>query len=449
MFEDNFDFREAVYLVDNRIKPQHLNRTQEIIFLKSLEGKTYSQIAAEYNYDMEYIKTSGSELWKLLSKAFGEPIRKNNCTSFIRRKILEYTSYYNNTSIKTARAGKITVSKPQVNSISLIASETSNFQGREAELEQLKSWSNDPNCRFVMITGMNGCGKTTLATAAEKLLRQNFDRAISLPINEKLAVEDLVKFCLSSLEPNLKISSDVNKLLVDLSFYLQKHRCLLVLDNLDSIFEFKKMIPHYRSSCEQYAPLLRCLINTRHRSLIVATSRIDLKQLDYYGSSDNLKTLPLSGLQSDVLWSIFKDQITRNISQSTWRSLCQFYQGNPQLIKIVVQNLEYLSITDSKIYRDYYPTLEEVDCLLEKELKLLDEVGQEIVYWLAFNCDNSTLEQLLYNIGHPPNKVLKVLDAIKNIFLYEKDSYLYVLQPVFKNYLQRYLVKTAMAHQHC
>ena len=86
------DINQAIGLIDNRISPRHLSRIQEIILIKSLAGKTYSQIAIEHNYGMEYIKTSGSELWKLLSQAFGQQITKSNCNSFIRRQISEFTA---------------------------------------------------------------------------------------------------------------------------------------------------------------------------------------------------------------------------------------------------------------------------------------------------------------------------------------------------------------------
>ncbi|VEP15947.1 NB-ARC domain protein [Hyella patelloides LEGE 07179] len=443
MIQNNLDFQKAIYLVDSRIKPQHLNKIQEIILIQSLEGKTYSQIASEYNYDMEYIKTSGSELWKLLTKAFGEQIRKNNCTPFIRRRILESTSK-NTSLVDTIKKTHTTFSEQEINNISLIASGVPNFQGRERELTQFKSWSHDPNCRFIMIKGMTGCGKTTLAAKTAEVLKQDFYRVISLPVSENLKVKNLIEFCLHSLEPNLEISSDINKLLVDLAFYLQKYRCLLILDDLDSIFELKRMIPHYRSNCEQYAAFLRCLINTRHQSLVVATSRIDLKQLDYYGSSDNLKLLSLEGLESDILWSIFENEISQDISQNIWERICNYYRKNPELIKIIVRNLSYLPISDTNIYKQYYPSLEEVDYIIENELKLLDKIGKEVLYYLAFSCNNNSLDRLLYSVSHPRNKVLKVLDAIQDTFLMKQDNY--VLQPMFKHYLQRHLVKTAMAN---
>ncbi|MGD1919602.1 MAG: hypothetical protein ACFCAD_12355, partial [Pleurocapsa sp.] len=156
MFRNNFDLQQAIGVVDHKISPKHLNRVQEIILVKSLEGQTYSPIALEHNYGMEYIKTSGSELWKLLSQSFGQQVNKSNCSSFIRRQISEFTNnpfpltkQAENTEDKQKEIDVNSV-KQEADSISLIAPNISNFQGRELELALIEKWSKDPNCRFIM-----------------------------------------------------------------------------------------------------------------------------------------------------------------------------------------------------------------------------------------------------------------------------------------------------------
>ena len=44
----------------------------------ALEGHTYSEIAAELDYNSEYIKNRGAALMKSLSKQCDRKIRKNN-----------------------------------------------------------------------------------------------------------------------------------------------------------------------------------------------------------------------------------------------------------------------------------------------------------------------------------------------------------------------------------
>ncbi len=448
MVRSNLDLQQAICIIDDKIHPKHLNKVQEIIFVKSLQGKTYSQIAIEHNYGMEYIKTSGSELWKMLSQAFGQQVNKNNCNSFIRRQILEFasntfsaTKQAKSTNIQEA-ATVVSSSKQEIDSISLIAPKIANFRGRKIELAQLEEWSRDPNCQFIMMTGMIGCGKTTLAIRAAEILKDKFHRVIYLSISNSLELKDSIQFCLHILNPDLDTSSDLNKLLVNLTLYLQKYRCLLILDDLDSIVEFKNMATHYLSGYEQYAQFLRCLITTNHQSLVIATSRNSINQLSYY-SSDRVKLLALQGIRSDVLWSIFQTKIIKNISQEVWGQICAYYQNNPELINIVIENFTYLPVSDQNIYHMYVPYIKEIDMIIEKELRFLDGIAKEIVYWLAFSFNNHTLPKLFHRINYPQNEILKVIDFLKEHSLIVENECSYALQPMFKDYIQRYLIKAA------
>jgi len=77
---------EALYLVDNAIKPERLNSIQELILTQCWSGKTYQEIADSSGYDPDYVRVVGSRLWQLLSESFGEKITKNNFRSILRQK---------------------------------------------------------------------------------------------------------------------------------------------------------------------------------------------------------------------------------------------------------------------------------------------------------------------------------------------------------------------------
>ena len=77
---------EALYLVDNTIKPERLNSIQELILTQCWSGKTYQEIADSSGYDPDYVRVVGSRLWQLLSESFGEKITKNNFRSILRQQ---------------------------------------------------------------------------------------------------------------------------------------------------------------------------------------------------------------------------------------------------------------------------------------------------------------------------------------------------------------------------
>ncbi|MEL6927428.1 MAG: AAA-like domain-containing protein [Cyanobacteria bacterium J06600_6] len=77
---------EALYLVDNAIKPERLNSVQELILTQCWSGKTYQEIADASGYDPDYVRVVGSRLWQLLSESFNEKITKNNFRSILRQQ---------------------------------------------------------------------------------------------------------------------------------------------------------------------------------------------------------------------------------------------------------------------------------------------------------------------------------------------------------------------------
>jgi AAA-like domain len=64
--------------VNGLIAPDHLSYIQEIVFLRSCEGKKYQEIATESGYDYDYVKEIGFELWKKLSRILGRKVTKKN-----------------------------------------------------------------------------------------------------------------------------------------------------------------------------------------------------------------------------------------------------------------------------------------------------------------------------------------------------------------------------------
>jgi len=78
---------EALAIVETVLDDdEQLNDVQELIFRQCWEGRpSYDEIANISKYDDEYIKSAGAKLWKLLSEAFDEKVKKNNLKSVLKR----------------------------------------------------------------------------------------------------------------------------------------------------------------------------------------------------------------------------------------------------------------------------------------------------------------------------------------------------------------------------
>lgn len=64
--------------INQLLSPSRLSYVQEIVFLRSLEGKRYRDIATESGYDYDYVKEVGFQLWQTLSTAIGRKVTKKN-----------------------------------------------------------------------------------------------------------------------------------------------------------------------------------------------------------------------------------------------------------------------------------------------------------------------------------------------------------------------------------
>ncbi|MGB5714521.1 MAG: hypothetical protein WBM44_26850, partial [Waterburya sp.] len=144
------DFESVLFLVDKAISPTYLNPTQEIVLREVWNGKTYTKMACDYNYDPEYIKTVGCNLWQTLSRAFDEQINKSNFVPFMRQKISRVIEEKNGQPEDYYRPRSLPVkSKKQQFCNWTTAPNVQHFLGREKELKTLSSWSQNSDCRLI------------------------------------------------------------------------------------------------------------------------------------------------------------------------------------------------------------------------------------------------------------------------------------------------------------
>ncbi len=76
---------EALAIAEAVLDYERLNHVQEIVFRQSWEGLSYREISKTTGYDPDYLKDAGAKLWKLLSEAFGEKVKKGNLQSVLKR----------------------------------------------------------------------------------------------------------------------------------------------------------------------------------------------------------------------------------------------------------------------------------------------------------------------------------------------------------------------------
>jgi WD40 repeat protein/DNA-binding CsgD family transcriptional regulator len=327
------------------------------------------------------------------------------------------------------------------------AVDISAFYGRTEELGHLEKWIVEDGCRLVALLGMGGIGKTSLSVILARQIKEEFAYVIwrslrnAPPVRELLA--DLVKFFSNGEQTD--VPEDVSKAIALLiGEYLQKHRCLLVLDNVESVLCAGDRAGEYRQGYENYGELLRRLGETYHRSCILLTSREKPKEIALLeGKTRPVRVWQLTGLTEADCQKIFQAEGFSE-SESGWKKLIQLYEGNPLALKIAATTIQELfSGNIDEFLEQGTIAFGDIRDLLEQQFNRLSPLEQEIMYWLAIERDPVSISELRDDLVVSPIllKILEALESLGRRFLIERVGAGFTLQNVAIEYLYNRLTE--------
>lgn len=297
------------------------------------------------------------------------------------------------------------------------AMDVSMFCGRTEELALLKRWVQHDRCRLIMVYGMGGIGKTSLAVKlAQQLCSQNeqetrqpLDCGQSCPPPFRyiiwrslrnappllILLADLIEFLSDCQETAQQIPQDVAGRVSRLLHYLRKQRCLLVLDNAETILQSGKPVGYYRKGYEDYGDLLQLVGTVQHQSCLILTSREKLDEVAVLeGDLLPVRSLQLAGLLIPEVQTIL---VTKGLygTEAEIQQLAISYNGNPLAIKIVATSIRDLfSGNIATFLAQNTMTFSGIRLLLNQQFGRLSHLEQQVMYWLAINREPTSLADL-------------------------------------------------------
>jgi hypothetical protein len=400
-----------------------LNDIQMVVLQSSLTGDSYSQIASQSTYSVEYLRDVGAKLWQILSGLIGESVSKKNLRSVLDR--------YQQSAVLEELDRKYFWGE---------AIDVSTFYGRDEELKTLEAWAIKDQCRLIEILAIGGMGKTALAVKLAQAVAGQFDFVIWKSLCSAPLLSNFLAEIIAVLAPELEV--EPTQQLTVLIDRLRQQRCLLIIDNIESILLAGKS-HQYLAGYAGYGDFFRQVAECSHQSCVVLTSREQIAEVaNYAGSNLPVRVLNLGGLELSAALSVLDDKgLPLMIEQG--QKLVELYSGNPLALKIVSTSiLEVFDGQVSEFLRQGIAVFNGIRWLISSQFDRLSPLEIQVMFWLAINREWISVSHLHADIfpAVSMSQLLESLEYLKGRSLIEKKDGRFTQQPVVMEYMTEKLV---------
>lgn len=327
--------------------------------------------------------------------------------------------------------------------------EIEHFHGRAAELAELTQWllqdRNAQPARLIAVLGMGGAGKTTLAAKLAQQVAEHFDVVIWRSLLNAPPLEGVLRGWLQLLSrqglTHLPVSFDeqVQQLLE----FLRRQRCLLILDNVESILQSGEDVGEVLSDLADFGRLLQQVGISSHRSCLLLTSReLPDVMAQRMRQMAAVRTLQLSGLDVTAGKAVLQAH-GLSASAADAASLVKYYSGNALALQMVATTIVDFFGGDIALFQQAeVPVFDGIRGVLDEQFVRLSDREREIVLWLAIEREPVTAPTLYANFVEPPpmHELLNALRSLQRRSLLEMAGDGFTLQNVAMEYFTERLV---------
>ncbi|PHX57349.1 ATP-binding protein [Tychonema bourrellyi FEM_GT703] len=479
------DVEEALKFTDNlalTTTGKHLDSLQKAILRGAWNNQKYKEIAQHHNRSEKYVKEVGFKLWKLLSVALGEEqvskanfraklenLQASNIISLVGNGCI----HIGNISADSSQPSKKLQSEPQdkdkfnektSNSEPKIhldlgdAPEPNLFYNRTSELTTLQNWIL-ARTRLITILGLSGIGKTALTLQLIPQIKHEFDRIIWRTLRNAPPLASLQTDLIKSLSqqqetnpPNPPLSRGGEEIkppslspplskggLGGVIHHLRSYRCLIILDDIQTIFSSQQLAGNYQPGYENYGTFFKQIAESSHNSCLMLLSWEKPREIAALeGENRPCKSLQLNGLGPEAQ-EIFREKGLAEPDK--WSELIDLYRGNPlwlNIISTLIQDLFGGSVSEFLSYDTLF--LGDLESLLEQQCDdRLTASEQQVMGWLASTSEPADISKIPENLQLSPPELLKVIQSLGRRSLVEtvkqNGRSHFTILPVIREYI--------------
>ncbi len=316
--------------------------------------------------------------------------------------------------------------------------------GRERELAELQQWLLVEQCRIVMVLGLGGIGKSSLVLRAAEAVAPHFEFVLFRSLQNAPPLAGLLDQLLSTVGAQIATPAAPPELVPDkITLLVQRfreRRCLLILDNFETVLEPGTLSGTYRDGYADYGALLQALSAREHQSCVVITSREKPTDLaPFEGRATPVRTRVLAGLAGQAAYQLLEQKDLSGPAAAV-DELARLYGGNPLALKLVAEPIHELFGGDLVAFLASGNAFSHsVGTLLEQQFARSTSLEQAIMYWLAVERELLPLATLQARLSEtaPSRTVLAALESLRRRMLIERgpDEPAFTLQPVIMEYM--------------
>jgi transcriptional regulator with XRE-family HTH domain len=292
-----------------------------------------------------------------------------------------------------------------------------------------------------VLLGIGGVGKSALASYLGSRLAPHFEAVLWRSVRDAPACSELVADCITFLSetPPAAFPTSLEQRINQLLSRLQAHRCLLVLDNLETLLQSRDSGGGYLPGYEGYGRLIGRLAESAHQSCVLLTSREKPREIEPpEGVRSPVRSLRLSGMDEQAARVLLADKELVGTTNA-WQRFVASYAGNPLALKIVAQAVSDLFSGElERFLQEGEPIFNGIRPVLRQQVGRLTPLEHLLLTWLAVLREWTPLETLA-RVLHPRvlrAQLLEALEALRRRSLVERGQQAsFGLQSVVMEYL--------------
>ncbi|MCY7366553.1 MAG: AAA family ATPase [Chamaesiphon sp.] len=436
------DVNQAIAVIDSILAPKSLNHIQIEIVRGAIAGSSYQQIvdatkvdtlasqqtrATEVEtidsgkYKVSYVKTTAAQLWQLLTQRLDRKVTKDNLAAVLRWYVKQSAARGGMDSHESGED----LSRREIQQSRVNFGLDGDFYGRTEEIITLTNWCVVERCRLILLVGMGGMGKTTLAAEIAAQLSSKFDRIIWRSLVNTPQIRILCSDLLEALSPPavVDLPDSLGGQIELLITILRQDRCLLIFDNVESILAGQVQCGQYLANYDGYDRLFRAIGGLPHQSCAILTSREKphtIARLEIV-NPQLVKSMNIGGMAPTAAYELVQSHGCPQLSEWMWQEVHAHYDGNPLALKIATIAAVEMTGGGEKML-ELYPLMkagklqfQSIDDSLTRQFDRLSEIEQQLVYWLAIAREPITSIELRANLVIQPHAPGEIINALQSL----------------------------------